>query len=244
MKGTLRLFSRNSPTHFCACSEYAGRWLFGNRLYDSGRVEIINNAIDLTRFRYDHQAREAIRVELNIMDKFVIGHVGRFMKQKNHTFLIDVFKQIHMQDSNAVLLLVGEGELEQAVRDKVERLKLADCVFFLGIRSDVHKLFSAMDVFLLPSLYEGLPVVGIEAQSSGLPIAASDTVTKEAKLTKDFMFISLEQSAKEWATRILKTHTLKPLCVSRESVTEQIADAGYDIGSAAERLLHFYKKIV
>ena len=216
--------------------------MFGDKLYDSGLVEIINNAIDLAQFEYTPQVRDIIRSELNISDKLVIGHVGRFMKQKNHLFLIDIFKQIHLRDSNTVLLLVGEGDLEQDIKDKVNRLELGGCVFFLGVRTDVHNLFSAMDVFLLPSLYEGLPVVGIEAQASGLRVVAADTITKDAKIVENFIFIPLEQSAQSWAEKALESHTSTRHC--RESAINRIIDAGFEIKTAARKLLRFYEGII
>jgi len=229
LKYMLRPFSRVFPTHYCACSEYAGRWLFGDKLYNCGNVVLVRNAIDLSKFKFDPQARENVRAELKVKDKLVVGHVGRFMKQKNHSFLIDIFQQLQTLESNSVLLLVGEGELEQEIREKIAGLGLSECVHFLGVRNDVHNLLQAMDVFLLPSLYEGLPVVSVEAQASGLKMIASDTVTKEAKITPDFVFMSLAQPPVAWAQRALDSVSEK-----RESGIEQIADAGFEIKTAAE----------
>lgn len=239
LKYTLRPFSKVFPTHFCACSEYAGRWLFGDRFYDTGKVMLMRNAIDISKFAFDLQVRDDVRRELDIEDKLVIGHVGRFMKQKNHSFLIDIFERIHMQTPNSVLLLVGEGELEQEIRNKAERLGLADCVRFLGVRNDVHRLLMAMDVFLLPSLYEGLPVVGIEAQVSGLKVVMSDTVTWEVKVTENLEYILLSRSADEWADLILKS-----TCDARYDCTAELTAQGYSIVTESDKLLCGYKDMV
>lgn len=239
LKCTLRPFSKVFPTHFCACSEYAGRWLFGDRLYDSGKVKLIKNAIDISTFTFDPQVREIIRKELGIENKLVIGHVGRFMKQKNHSFLIDIFNQVQKREPDSVLLLVGGGELEQEIQDKVSSLGLKDSVWFLGVRNDVHRLLQGMDVFLLPSLYEGLPVVGIEAQASGLKMVASDAVTKEAKIIESFAFMSLSQSAKEWAERAMELSS-----DDRGAAVEQVVGAGYEIGLATGELARVYVSYV
>lgn len=235
LKYTFRPFSKVFPTHYCACSEYAGRWLFGDKMYDSGKVTLIRNAIETSKFIFDPQIRQTVRDELNITDKFVIIHVGRFMKQKNHSFLIEIFEKVHRQKPDSLLLLVGEGELEQEIRDKVHRLRLDNSVMFLGVRNDVHRLLQAADVFLLPSLYEGLPVVGVEAQASGLRMIASDTVTMEAKIIQSFVFMSLNQPSTAWAEKILVYQDDK-----RGTSTKQIVSAGFEIGVAAEKLQDFY----
>lgn len=238
LKYTLRPFSRIFPTHFCACSEYAGRWLFGNRVYDSGKAVIMKNAIELSKFGFEKEERKSIREELELSDKFVIGHVGRFMTQKNHSFLIDIFRQVRLQKSNAVLLLVGEGELERKIRDKVEQLGLSDCVRFMGVRNDVNRLMQSMDVFLLPSLYEGLGIVLIEAQTSGLRIIASDKVPMEAKVADNFMYMSLNQHANEWAEK-----TLELISETRKSETSKMADAGFDIADATVEMEKMYERL-
>jgi len=237
LKYTLRPFSRIFPTHFCACSEHAGRWLFGNKLYSRGNVTLVKNAIDLSKFMFDSQIREDVKTELSVKDKLVIGHVGRFMKQKNHSFLIDIFEQVHLRNPDSVLLLVGEGELEQEITEKVKRLGLDNCVKFLGVRNDVHRLLQAMDIFLLPSLYEGLGMVAIEAQAVGLKVVASNMVPKEAKITENFSYISLSQPAEKWSKNILS-----PASNDRKSGIKQVTDAGFEIGVEAKILLLFYER--
>ena len=178
IKNILRPFSKRYATDYFACSELAGRYLFGNKTFDQGEVKIIHNAIDIEKFKFDEVARKKLRKELGIKDStVVIGHVGRFVQQKNHTFLVDVFNEYHRKKPDSKLLLVGSGPLENEIKKKVERLDLEDSVLFLGQRDDINKLYSVMDVFCLPSLYEGLPVVGVEAQAAGLPCVFSDKIT-------------------------------------------------------------------
>ena len=153
MKQVLKPFSKVYATDYFCCSEYAGRFLFGNKLYDDNKVYLLNNAIDLDKFKYDEKIRNEIKKELNIKeDTLVIGHIGRFVKQKNHDFLLDVFKEINKKNSNSVLLLAGQGPLEEEIRLKTQTLNLKDKVIFLGQRNDANKLYQAMDIFLLPSL--------------------------------------------------------------------------------------------
>lgn len=169
LKQVLRPFSKKYATNYMCCSELAGRWLFGDKTYDEGKVYLLNNAIDLDKFKYDKKIRDKKRKELGIKeDTIVIGHIGRFVAQKNHTFLIDIFNQFHKKEKNSILLLAGQGPLQEEIKNKVRELGLDDSVRFLGQRNDANELYQAFDVFLLPSLYEGLPVVGVEAQASGL----------------------------------------------------------------------------
>ena len=208
IKNILRPFSKLYATDYFACSELAGRYLFGNKAFDQGEVKIIHNAIDIDKFKFDEVARKKLRKELGIKDNtVVIGHVGRFVQQKNHTFLVDVFKEYHKKNPDSKLLLVGSGPLEDKIKKKVEKLGLKDSVLFLGQRDDINKLYSAMDVFCLPSLYEGLPVVGVEAQAAGLPCVFSDKITNDTVITKDTTLSKLE--LKKWLI-ILNNIELEP----------------------------------
>ena len=167
--------------------------MFGDKTFDQGKVKIIHNAIDLDKFKFDLEARKKLRKEFGIKDNTtVIGHVGRFVQQKNHTFLVDVFKEYHKKNPDSKLLLIGTGPLEEKIKAKVEKLNLMDSVLFLGQREDTNKLYSVMDVFCLPSLYEGLPVVGIESQSAGLPCVYSDKVTIEADAANNTYYASIK----------------------------------------------------
>lgn len=234
LKQALRPFSKEFATDYMCCSELAGRWLFGNKEYDKGNVYLLNNAIDLGKFKYDEKIRSEKRKKLNISDDtLVIGHVGRFVEQKNHRFLIDIFNEIHKQNSNSILLLAGQGPLMEEIKSKVESLGLEKFVIFLGQRNDIDELYQAFDVFCLPSLYEGLPVVGVEAQATGLLCIFSDDMTKETKVLDTTEFLSLKQSAEEWAYTILK----KSKSFKRKNCTNEISKKGFDIKKEANKLI-------
>lgn len=163
------------------------------------------NAIDAEKFAFDPEERIALREELGIpQDAFVVGHVGRFMYQKNHKFLIDIFVKLLKERLDARLLLIGEGELMGQIKEKVERLGIRGTVIFTGVRNDVNKLYSVMDVFCLPSFYEGMPVVAWEAQANGLPCVLSNTVCKEAGNNTKNHFLSLNSDTEQWVEEMLK----------------------------------------
>ena len=158
-----------------ACSNVAAKWMFGNRKKD---VLILNNAVNLEKFGYNEDIRKKVRTQLEIDDKFVIGHVGRFEQEKNHIFLIEIFNEIHKKNPKTVLMLIGTGSLLQSIKLKAKELNLEDSILFMGICENTYELYQAMDIFVLPSIFEGLPVVGIEAQASGLKCIFSDNVTR------------------------------------------------------------------
>lgn len=236
LKNILKPFSKIFATHYFACSEHAGRWLFGNKVFEQGKVTIIHNAIDIEKFKYDEEIRNRIRKELKIEDKFVLGHVGRFVQQKNHDFIIDVFNEVQKNEKNAVLLLIGEGPLEEKIKYRVKNLGLEDKVHFLGIRTNVNELIQAMDSFIFPSLYEGFGIVLIESQISGLYCFASTEVPEEAKVTDNISFISLDKNSKYWGDYITKNFKK----ISRKEYTEQIANKGYDIKTECKKLEKIY----
>lgn len=195
---------------FFACSKLAGDWMFGNKV----DYQIIPNAIELKEFQFNEEKRNQIRKELNIEKKYVLGHVGRFQKQKNHSFLIDIFNEFHRMCPDSVLLLIGIGELQDDIKKKVSQYHLDDIVYFLGKKENVCDYYQAMDAFVLPSLFEGLPVVGVEAQISDLNCFFSDNITKEVQLSEKSYFISLNHSAYEWGQYIynhgdIKNRTIK-----------------------------------
>lgn len=202
IKQILRPFSKLFATDYFACSEYSGRWLFGNKEFENGNIYILNNAIEIEKFKFNKDVRIEMRKNLNINDDtLVIGNIGRFVEQKNHTFLIDVFNEVKKQKSNSVLLLIGQGPLENKIKNKVKELELGDSVKFLGQRNDVDRLYQAMDIFLLPSLYEGLGMVLIEAQANSLFSICSNNVPIEAKITENILFLKLEKEI--WKSNIL-----------------------------------------
>lgn len=208
VKYMLKPFAELFPTHYFACSKYVGEWLFGKGCFDKPNYRIIPNAIDIKKYSYNEFIREKKRRELGLGKKFVVGHIGRFVFQKNHEFVLDIFNAIHKRRKESVLLLVGTGNLQNAVRQKAVALGLGDSVLFLGARFDVNELYQAMDALILPSHYEGLPVVGVEAQAAGLRCYMSDNITSEAKITDLVEFMSLNQSEEQWAERILSAQTL------------------------------------
>lgn len=242
LKQILRPFSKVYATDYMCCSELAGRWLFGNKEYDKGNVYLLNNAIELDKFKYDEQLRNKKRKELNIKDDtLVIGHVGRFVEQKNHRFLIDIFNEVHKQKENSILLLVGQGPLMEEMKEKVKTLGIEDSVKFLGQRNDVNELYQVFDVFCLPSLYEGLPVVGIEAQATGLLCVLSDDMTKETKVLNETEFLSLKQSASVWAKIILNKQLM---LLDKNNTTKKMSAVGYDINIESFKLEKIYKKLI
>lgn len=225
------LLNAVSTTKF-ACSDTAGAWLFGNKCY-----YIIKNGIDSNQFIYDKDIRDRIRKEFGIEENYtVIGHVGRFHEAKNHGFLIDIFKKFHDKNNKSVLLLVGDGDLRSLIEKKVNDLELNDSVIFTRLRSDIPELLQAMDVFVFTSLYEGLPVTLIEAQTAGLKIIASDTITEEIKLTDLVEFISLEKPASYWADQVMRYSD----GYERKNTYSEICNAGYDVKDSAKWLEEFY----
>lgn len=224
-------------SHLIACSDVAGNYMFKtNNSVSNSNFKIIKNAIDSQQYRYDSKIRKEMRESLALEGKFVIGHVGRFSYQKNHDFILDVFKRIHQQDSNSILLLVGNGELEEKIKDKINKLKLEKSVQMLGIRNNIPQLLQAMDVFLFPSHYEGLPFTLIEAQAAGLPCVISDEISEEVCLTKCIEFKSLNESAKEWAKFILKYKNNN----GRIDTLQEIIESGFEINSQIEELEKIY----
>ena len=239
VKQVLRPFSKVFATDYMCCSELAGRWLFGNKEYDNGNVYLLNNAIDLDKFKYDEKLRKEKRKELNIKeDTLVIGHVGRFVEQKNHRFLIDIFNETHKKNKNSILLLAGQGPLMEEMKEKVKILGIEDSVIFLGQRNDINELYQAFDVFCLPSLYEGLPVVGVEAQATGLLCIFSDDMTKETKVLDTTEFLSLKKNAEEWCDSLLK----KNKNFKRMNHKEEIYNNGFDIVNEIHKLENYYNK--
>ncbi len=219
-------------TDLFACSDLAGLWMFENQNFT-----LIENAIDLTNFKFSINIREKIRKELKVDDKFVIGHVGRFCYQKNHEFLIDVFNQVQKEIKNAVLILIGAGKLEEEIKKKVNDLNINNKVIFLGTTDKVNEYFNAMDLFVLPSRFEGLPVVGIEAQALNLKCFLSQNITKKAKMIDKTEFLPIND-AKIWADSIKDYINNK----NNENIEENFPKE-YDIKYAAKKLEKIYEKM-
>lgn len=240
MKQVLKPFSKLFATDYMCCSELAGRWLFGDKLYDEGKIYLLNNAIDLHKFEYNEKIREEVRKELNIDEKtFVMGHIGRFVTVKNHKFLLEVFHAIYKENKNSILLLAGQGPLKEKIEQKVKEMNLDKAVQFLGQRSDANRLYQAMDVFVLPSLYEGLPVVGVEAQAAGLLCVLSDDMTKETKVLETTTFLSLNEGAKKWAD-IIGSATKQ---FERKNMLNEMVQKGFYIQKEVKKLEEIYRKL-
>lgn len=218
---------------YCACGQEAGRFLFGK----NANFSVFANAIQTDNFVYNEVTRNNKRKELDIEDKTVIGHVGRLSYQKNHKFLLEIFSQIIKDEKNAVLMLIGVGEKENEIRNRAKSLGLDDKVLFLGNRSDVNELYQAMDIFVMPSLFEGIPVVGVEAQFSGLPIVFSDKVPDEVAFTPLCTFIPLSSPADLWAKRILEIQKNE---IDR---SHAVIDNRYNIEFAYKKLENFYLQL-
>jgi len=203
LKYVLRPFCTLFATEMFACGERAGRWMYGNRRFDQGKVQVIQNAIDNASFAFRDDARAELRKAFSIPeDAFVVGHVGRFVYPKNHLFLLDVFAKVLQKNPSARLVLVGDGELEQEVRAKAAALEIAHAVIFTGVRQDVPRIYSAMDAFCLPSFYEGMVLVGWEAQANGLPCLLSDMISNEVVLSDAAIQYPLSD-ADHWAETLL-----------------------------------------
>lgn len=219
-------------TDLFACSEEAGKYLFGNKEF-----KVLNNAIDTSKFQYNEETRIKTREELGINNNFVVGHVGRLHEQKNQMFLIEIFNELLKVKPNAELLIIGNGPLESQLKEKCQELKIDDKIMFLGNRSDVADLYQAMDVFVLPSLFEGLGIVAVESQAAGTPILCSDKLPKEVEITELLKKKSLEDNAEEWAKESIR---LALVGKKRGNMKNEIINAGFDILSVANDLQQYY----
>ena len=227
--------SRYSDYRF-ACSKDAGQWIYGNESFT-----VVKNAIDSSRFVFDDKKNKDIRSEFHINNQLVIGNIGRLTPQKNQDFLLDVFSVIHKKNKESILMIVGVGELEQQLRLKTKKLELEDAVIFTGSRPDVPALLSAMDVFVFPSVYEGLGIAAVEAQAAGLPTICSSTIPAEVKITDLVEFLPLTASAEKWAESVLDF--IRIMNNKRPNTQKKIIEAGYDVKETAKWLEDFYLHI-
>ena len=223
-------------THLFACSDKAAEWLFGGTEIKGLTVTKINNGVRISDFRYDPEIGKNLRAELNISDKKVIGHIGTFLPVKNHTFLIETVEKCYLSDPSARCLLIGNGPRFNEIKDIVKQKNLQDVILFLGVRDDVNKLLSAMDLFIMPSFYEGLPVSLVEVQANGLPALVSDTITKDVAMQKNLHYMSLEASADEWARAALSIIENN----ERSFDTSCISENGFDI----KKTVDLYESII
>lgn len=214
-----------------ACSEEAGKNLCGKKWNLSNKCFLMNNAIEVDKYAYNQQTRENIRNILDVQaDNFLVLHAGRMDDAKNQSFLIDVFKKICEKHSNSTLLLIGDGPLKQKLHEKAEVLGLSDKVKFLSVVENLYDYYQAADVFVFPSKHEGLGMVAIEAQVSGLPVVCSTGVPKSVELTNNVVFLNLNDGLDVWCDQILSTRNM-----SRKDNTDIVKNAGYDVVSAADK---------
>lgn len=220
-----------NATDFFSCGQQAGEWMFKNKNFI-----ILNNGIQVESFKYNQEYASILKKELGIDNKYVIGHIGRLSKQKNHKFIIDFFYEFNRIVENSVLILVGSGELEEKIKKKVEKLGLSQKVYFLGVRDDANYLLSAMDLFVFPSLYEGLGVALIEAQANGIPCLISDRIPKEANIAPNVIVKSLGDGPKAWAKLLYESID----SLVRISCQKEVIRSGFDIKANAIWLEGYY----
>lgn len=235
-----KFFRRNlaEKADYCfACSVLAGEDVFGKEVVRQGRVKIIHNAIDAGRFTFDAKRREEVRKRLGLADELVVGHVGRFNYQKNHPYLIDIFAKLCEIRPDAVLLLLGEGPDQESIRAKCRTLGIEERVRFAGNQKMVEDYYQAMDIFLLPSFFEGLPGVLVEAQAAGLRCFVSDTVTREAEATDLVTYLSIGRPPELWAEKIAAGADYP-----RKDTYQKLKDAGFDVKTQAAGYRLFYQK--
>lgn len=233
--------TRYVADYFFACSRDAGIARYGKNVGNNEeRCKVLNNAIDAGKFAHNADASSQIRKMLGIGEEtLVIGHVGRFVEAKNHLFLIEVFEQIHRRNADSVLLLVGDGELRSRIETVVAQKRLENCVIMTGVKAEVWNYYLVMDVFVFPSVYEGLPVSMVEAQAAGLPCCISTNVPRETAITDLVEFIRLENGSEYWADRVMRR-----VGEPRRNMINKIEQAGFDVSVTSKWLENFYVKVV
>ncbi len=240
VKHQLLKLSTIYANYYFACGKLAGEYLYGNK-----KFEIVHNAIDLNKFKKDNSIRCKMRNEYNISNDFIIGHIGRFNTQKNHRFLINMFEQFHKENTSSKLILVGEGELEKEIKHLVEEKGLSDSVMFLGVIKDTNAIYNMIDVFALPSLFEGLPVVGVESQATECITLMSDKITDEVKLTNyvEFLPIDGKDSIDQWC-RKLKEYSICNINDKKDEAYQKLTDGGFNILNEALELTRKYEEML
>lgn len=238
LKKILRPMSKLYATHYMSCGDDCGRWQFGDKLFETGKVDVFKTVINTKFNGYNPELREKTRRKFGWEDKIVVGYIGRFTAQKNSVRMIEIFASVAKKEPKSVLCLIGDGELKDDMMTKIKELGIEKQVNYLGRREDIQQFYNAMDCFLLPSLYEGLPVVGLEAESCGLPMFFSTEITREANACELGHFIGLEKSEDYWADEMLKA--MKDNMPVRRSYAKEVAEAGFDSANEAKRLQKYY----
>ncbi|SDN15889.1 glycosyltransferase family 1 protein [Acetanaerobacterium elongatum] len=230
-----RLGVKRLATHYFACSDLAARWLYGARQFRAKEYCIINNGTQPESFVFNPETRERIREELHLQNKFVIGLVGRFHYLKNHIYLLDAFSKLHERAPDAVLLLVGDGELREEITSHIQALGLEAAVVLTGMRPDVPEVLQAIDVFCMPSFHEGLPLSVIEAQGAGLPCLLSDTITKQVAITDLVQYLSIKRPPEDWAEKLMQMRG-----IPRRDTCSELVAAGFDLSGITQELQSLY----
>ncbi len=232
-------------TDFWSCSEKSSEWFYFKKIINSDEYLLVNNAIDCDKFKYSENTRKKYRDEFCLQDKFIIGNVGRLHFQKNQDFAIDVFNEYLKQDPNSILMLVGDGEDKEKLEKKVSELNIIDKVMFMGVRDDVNNLYQAMDLFLFPSLFEGLSLSLLESQASGIDCLVSDTVSSESFFSDNLTSLSLSDSVDSWIKKIGEFKANRSNRKNCSSMTcKKISDAGYSIEFEAKKIQENFLKEV
>ena len=239
LKLICKKFLPSNMTHHYTCGIEAARCYFGDKVVEEGDYELIPNAIEVSRFVFNPEIRDRMRKEYGLEGKHVLGHVGRFMTQKNHTFLLDIFAEVAKIDDLAVLVCLGDGELMPSIKEKAKTLGIEDKILFVGNVGNANEWYQAFDAFILPSIWEGLPVVGVEAQAADLPCIFSDGVTKEIGLSDKAVFVSLNDAKERWVVAIETAFSQEV----REDKSQLIRDNNYDIEYEAIKLQDRYLRL-
>ncbi len=227
-------FGKKLATHFFACSHLAGKFLFKDQPY-----YLVSNAVDIKKFQYNEKTREKIRKKENYRkEDIVLAHIGRFSKEKNQLFLLDMIKELQKENKNYRLLLIGSGEYERALKEKIRENHLEKVVKMKKPINNVHEYLQAIDLLLLPSLFEGLPVIGVEAQAAGVPFVLSDVVTKEVKINDNVYFLSLKEDASFWAKQIIN------IPLKRDPKNKKFSQSDFNIDNSVTKLEELYIKLV
>lgn len=240
---TISNILRNLIPIFCdnyyACSHSAAKFLFPRKITEGRNYSLLPNGIDLQKYKFNPSVRNEVRKELGLSQKFIIVHAGRFCEQKNHSYLLEIFKKVYEKDKSAVLLLFGTGELMDPIKKKAAKLEISEAVIFYGTTDQMSRMWQAADILVMPSLYEGLPVTGIEAQASGLKCIFSDCITRETDITDTSEFLSLDLPPEAWADTILQHKKYV-----RSSGVPALEKAGYDIQKTADIVSKHYLTII
>lgn len=240
VKKLLQYPIRYEADYFFGCSKEASVWLYGDKITKSNRYYMIKNAIDVTLYKEDESVRQTYRNQLGVkQDEKLIIHVGRFYEPKNHKFIIEVFSTLTVKDEKNKLLLVGDGALRKSIEEIVRNKGLENKVIFLGVRDDVPNLLKAADIFVLPSLWEGLPVSVVEAQAAGLPCLLSDRITKDINITALCCYLPIDKGTNIWVDALQRASEMK-----RKNVSQEIINAAFDIHQNAQWLTGFYKSLI